>query len=40
MQGSMIAMDGDLIVMNEGSSAEADASVVSFKRPTSPNRET
>ena len=40
IQGPMIAMDGDLIVMNEGSSVAADPSVVSFARPTSPNRET
>jgi hypothetical protein len=40
VQGEMIAMDGDLIVMNEKSSDSADPSSVSFKRPTVPNRET
>jgi hypothetical protein len=40
IQGSTIAMDGDLIVMNEGSSDSSDPSVVSFKKPTTPNRET
>ena len=40
IQGPMIAMDGDLIVMNEGSSVSADPAITGFSKPTSPNRET